>query len=134
MATVILRSLRTFTPRLHTRPLLTPNTRSTQLNLHTPLFSTQYLQRRCLAGPAAGGGNDYQLGPSNELQPQPNTQQLGYIAIAKQASGNGGDEGGEGGGGKDDGKGGKGGHSWKQSGWKVFEAAATTGMSLAVLG
>lgn len=100
-------------------------------------------QRRWGSGPAAGGGGDYQIGPANDLQPQPATQHIGQIKLA-ECGGDGG--GGCGGGGKEDGNGGggkEGGdkgdgkhqqHDWKQSSWKALEAAATTGVSLGVLG
>lgn len=62
------------------------------------------------------------------MQPQPATQQLGQIKLAKDS--------GEGGGkdGEDKGDGKQQQQDWKQSSWKVFDAAATTGVSLGVLG
>lgn len=69
------------------------------------------------------------------MQPQPATQQLGQIKLNEEREG-----------GKHDGKGDKEdkgdkgdkgdgkNHDWKQSSWKALEAAATTGVSLGVLG
>lgn len=69
------------------------------------------------------------------MQPQPATQQLGQIKLTKD---NGEGEGSKGGdkGYKDEKGDGKQQqhHDWKQSSWKALEAAATTGVSLAVLG
>lgn len=92
-------------------------------------------QRRWGSGPAAGGGGDYQIGPANDVQPQPATQQLGQIKLTKdneEREGGKHDDKGDGGdkGDKGDGKS----HDWKQSSWKALEAAATTGVSLGVLG
>ena len=98
----------------------------------------------------AGGASDYQLGPGNglfgaplppfpklsnkpdliiELQPGPDTQHFGCGGPVG---------GGEGGGGSKDGRGGKNygkkSTDWKSTSWKMFEAAATTAASIAILG
>jgi uncharacterized membrane protein YgcG len=91
--------------------------------------------------PAAGGANDYQLGPINDVQPQPGTQHFGQDGPGQEdnnsesdarrgSSGKGGPSSGGGGG-----YGGDGAHS-KPAGtaWKMFESAATTAASLLILG
>ncbi|EWC44028.1 hypothetical protein DRE_01380 [Drechslerella stenobrocha 248] len=64
---------------------------------------------------SSGGGSDYQLGPSQEVQPQPNTQSWG--------------DPGESSNGPADKR-----HRWRQTIYRMFESAATTGASLAILG
>ncbi|KAG0124218.1 hypothetical protein HOY82DRAFT_618177 [Tuber indicum] len=102
---------------------------------------------------SVGGGNDYQFGPSTDLQPQPSTQKWGFIEDMAALGGDqtGGTRGGgthhgspraddgnrgssrRGGGkppgGEDDTK-----QKLKGTAWKIFESAATTGASLAILG
>ncbi|KAG0639478.1 hypothetical protein HOY80DRAFT_1044986 [Tuber brumale] len=103
---------------------------------------------------SVGGSNDYQFSPSADLQPQLSTQKWGFI---EDMAAPGGDQaGGTRGGGKhqgsprvDDGDRGssrRGGgkpppkgeddkkHKLKGTAWKIFESAATTGASLAILG
>lgn len=63
------------------------------------------------------------------MQPQPATQQLGQIKLAKDSGEGGGKDGEDKGDGKQQQQ-----HDWKQSSWKALEAAATTGVSLGVLG
>ncbi|RPA99675.1 hypothetical protein L873DRAFT_1682833 [Choiromyces venosus 120613-1] len=104
-------------------------------------------------GSSVGGGNDYQFGPSSDLKPQPSTQKWGYV---EDMAGPGGDQVGggirgsgmyhgspkdEGGNGGGTGSGGKKPppgedkkHKLKGTAWKIFESAATTGASLAILG
>jgi hypothetical protein len=86
-------------------------------------------------GPAAGGANDYQFGPANDVQPQPSTQHLGSEKerrsnAREEATGKEGPAGGEKGGGGSNGT--HGGHSG--TAWKMFESAATTAASLSILG
>ena len=101
---------------------------------------------------SVGGGNDYQFGPSSDLQPQPATQKWGYVedmaapggnqtgggirssAMFHGSSDNGNGGGSGGGGGKPPPKGEDKKHKLKGTAWKIFESAATTGASLAILG
>lgn len=103
----------------------------------TKIFLLPYQQRRWGSGPAAGGGGDYQIGPANDVQPQPTTQHLGQVKLTKDngevEENKGGDKGDKGD--KGDGKQQQQQHhDWKQSSWKALEAAVTTGVSLGVLG
>lgn len=121
-------------------PLAIPTARAASILLAARLQQQQ--QRRLVSstttGAAAGGGSDYQLGPANTVQPQPGTQVVG--ALAESGSGSsGGSSGGRGSGSGEDGHADtrrrkSGGHDWKGTSWKMLEAAATTGMSLGVLG
>jgi hypothetical protein len=91
---------------------------------------------------AAGGANDYQLGPVNDVQPQPSTQHFGQDRPdhEEESDARGGSSGkgvpsrgGGGGGGR--GHGGDGTHSRPAgTAWKLFESAATTAASLSILG
>ncbi|KAL0634173.1 hypothetical protein Q9L58_006911 [Maublancomyces gigas] len=109
------------------RTLFAPRARLLPLSLSLPLP-----QRRWGSGPAAGGGGDYQIGPANDVQPQPATQQLGQIKLVKDSGEGGGKDGEDKGDGKQQQQQQQ--HDWKQSSWKALEAAATTGVSLGVLG
>ncbi|KAF8418808.1 hypothetical protein EV426DRAFT_617335 [Tirmania nivea] len=83
-----------------------------------PYYQFQRWQSQQTGGTGVGGSNDYQIGPGNDIQPGPHTQNFG-------------------GGGKSGGKGGKTGpkkEDWKQTAFKMFEAFATTAASIAVLG
>ncbi|KAF8477332.1 hypothetical protein BDZ91DRAFT_709077 [Kalaharituber pfeilii] len=96
-----------------------PRSRSRLIN-PTVHWQLQRWQSQQTGGGAAGGAGDYQLGPSNEIQPTPGTQHFG------------GDGNGEGGGSKGGGKGKN--PDWKGTSFKMFEAAATTAASIAILG
>ncbi|KAK6353723.1 hypothetical protein TWF730_008152 [Orbilia blumenaviensis] len=63
-----------------------------------------------------GGGNDYQLGPSQEVQPQPNTQTWAESGLHTEEEHN------------------KQRHDWKQTSYRMLESAATTAASLVILG
>ncbi|KAL7271968.1 hypothetical protein RUND412_005244 [Rhizina undulata] len=118
--------------------------------LYHPYTTPRFPSNRCYStskdttGATAGGGSDYRLGPANELQPQPQTQRWGLEedqdVVAVVGGGKGGSGGGGGGGSGRDGKGPKEekqhpeGKKWKAAAWKVFESAATTTASLAILG
>jgi hypothetical protein len=85
-----------------------------------PLLSYRSQSRWASTG-STGGANDYQFGPSNDVQPQPSTQKL-----APEEE----DEGGRKDGSKDGKK-----RGWRGStSFKMFESSATTAASLAVLG
>lgn len=86
-----------------------------------PNYQFHRWQSQQTGSTGVGGASDYQIGPSNDIQPGPATQSFGS---------------GEGGG-KSGGKGGKTGpkkEDWKQTAFKMFEASATTAASIAVLG
>ncbi|KAJ6259443.1 hypothetical protein Dda_5080 [Drechslerella dactyloides] len=73
------------------------------------------IQLRFQTTGGTGGGSDYQLGPSQEVQPQPNTQSWGDA-------------------GERDDETSRRHHRWKQTAYRMLESAATTGASLAILG
>ncbi|PWW73428.1 hypothetical protein C7212DRAFT_285618 [Tuber magnatum] len=130
---------------------------SAKSSQHGLLPPSIWQQKRCNTNHriSVGGGNDYQFGPSTDLQPQPSTQKWGYVEDPAAPGGDqtgggirgsgmyhgspGGDDSngggsGRGGGkpppkGEDDRK-----HKLKGTAWKIFESAATTGASLAILG
>ncbi|KAF3273837.1 hypothetical protein TWF173_002640 [Orbilia oligospora] len=101
-----------------------PAAHSTKQGLSHPIKGTTvpFVHRRFQSGHGTpggtGGGNDYQLGPSQEVQPQPNTQSWGesgqheedFRSHNKQR------------------------HDWRQTAYRMLESAATTGASLAILG
>ncbi|KAF3928981.1 hypothetical protein ABW19_dt0202915 [Dactylella cylindrospora] len=95
--------------------------RSRRLSLQNPQLAHKSLSpaliinRRFQSTGGTGGGNDYQLGPSQEVQPQPNTQSWGD-------SGDHGDD-------ADRRR-----AQWRQTAYRMMESAATTGASLAILG
>ncbi|KAK6529190.1 hypothetical protein TWF281_008374 [Arthrobotrys megalospora] len=93
--------------------LIVPTTKRTP----APLTHCRFQSGHGTPG-GTGGGNDYQLGPSQEVQPQPNTQSWGepgqhegdHSSHNKQR------------------------HDWRQTAYRMVESAATTGASLAILG
>ncbi|KAF3910170.1 hypothetical protein ABW21_db0200470 [Orbilia brochopaga] len=84
--------------------------RSTPRTYRLPL-----IQLRLQSTGGTGGGSDYQLGPSQDVQPQPNTQSWGDA-------------------GERDNETTRRRHRWKQTAYRMLESAATTGASLAILG
>ncbi|PUU80452.1 hypothetical protein B9Z19DRAFT_974811 [Tuber borchii] len=123
----------------------------TKSSQHGLLLPCIWQQKRWNHRSSVGGGNDYQFGPSSDLQPQPTTQKWGHVQDTAAPGGdqtgggirgsgmfhgspdNGNGEGSGGGGRKppkeEDKK-----HKFKGTAWKIFESAATTGASLAILG
>lgn len=111
-----------------------------------PRIQLRSLQARWVSGapPSAGGANDYQFGPSNDVQPQPSTQVVGgHEGKAKKKSekdskGDGDGYSGAAGMRRPAGcgnSGGNGTHSNRAgTAWKMFESAATTTASLSILG
>ncbi|KAK6511937.1 hypothetical protein TWF481_000840 [Arthrobotrys musiformis] len=94
----------------------------------SPLVNRRFQSGHGTSG-GTGGGNDYQLGPSQEVQPQPNTQSWGESGQRQEEEeeqvlhrrGRGAGQSRQH-------------HDWRQTAYRMLESAATTGASLAILG
>lgn len=128
-------------------------TRAVRVCLPTPLAPARSASRAPKIHPAgairlqsnktstAGGANDYQFGPSNTLQPQPTTQRVGNLPSKddkkKKSRDDDDDEPSVEGNTKQEDRGNNrrdGTHELPGTAWKMFESAATTAVSLAILG